>query len=100
MTLEPDEDDYLHFLRDKERRSRRRAFEATREPGRLRVWFQEQGNPGLADELSTVTFRQLMRSYKHSCHAAGCVIDAYEKRRRNRVQRREIKMELKRKAAL
>src|SRR5258707_1031560 len=54
--LEPNEDEYLHFLREKERRSRRRMFEATREPGHLRAWFQEQGNPGLGDELGIVTF--------------------------------------------
>jgi hypothetical protein len=96
--LQPNEDEYLYFLRDKARRARRRMFEATREPGHLRAWFQKQGNPGPGDELGTVTFRQLMRSYKHGCHAACCVIDAYEKRHRNRVQRREIKIAPKRRA--
>lgn len=93
-------DDYDTLIRDKGRRARRRELEATREPGHLHKWFERQGWPEWYDGQHDDVWRQIMRSFKHSCHSACCAIDQYFKRHDNRVSRQKMRQELKNEAAV
>jgi hypothetical protein len=90
-----DDSDYLYLVHKKAKRSRRRELEASREPGHLRKWFAAQDNPSISDEQGNDVFRQLLRSHRHSCHAACCAIERYVKRYDRRKDRHEAKRDMK-----
>lgn len=96
-----DEDDteYQDIVQEKGKRSRRRELNSMREVGRLRAYFIATGQwwEMLLDRsVHRDLWRQLMHAHKHSCHCSCCVIDTYEKRHDNRVERREERARLRR----
>lgn len=89
--------DYLTLLHDKGKRSRRRELEAVRESGHLLKWYAAQDlHLNYVSTRETGLFRQFMRAYRHSCHAACCACDAYVKRHERRRDRHRVRVELSR----
>lgn len=88
--------DYLRLLSDKGKRSRRRELEAVREPSHLLKYFEaQQLHLNYVSTREVGLFRQFMRAYRHSCHAACCAVDAYMKRNERRQDRHRIRQELR-----
>lgn len=91
-----DIDTWTELATNKGRRARRRELEAVRESGHLRRWLADR-NLYLNDVSGRETglFRQFMRAYRHSCHAACCAVEKYEKHRTARRARYAARQELR-----
>lgn len=89
--MDPEEyADHLHLLAAKARRARRREH-ANFDPRRLHAFYDAQGWP----EPSTLDmFRQVIKAYRHSCHAGCCTWPRYVKRMDRRQDRHQAKMAL------
>lgn len=76
--------------RDKAQRAKRRAADATREPGHLRAWYARQDWP----RPDAATFNQLKRAMRGSCHAGCCRMASYLNRADRRQSRHQTRMAL------